>query len=320
MDHITKSEIVTALTSYMKAHKMKPADVAAKTGVNTGYLSIILKENSNFMYDAGQGNQGFISIKHFLALAMLCDFKTDKVYWQTQPTAQTNAVLSHLQDAKAYAQTIVLIGETGCGKSFTSSLFASKNPLDTFIITAGSSDSLADLIEKIRSSLNINAASITKSAKIRTIAEKLRSLTFQQHKPMLIIDESEYLKVPALCAIKELHDYIHEYCSIVLIGTDQLVTNIERLKKRNQSGIPQFHRRIKFGLRILPNIDRGFHLFLNDIEDRELKRFLLKNCNNYGELHDIIVPATREAERLGEPLSMDLVRKVLNLPDGDLRW
>lgn len=320
MEHITKIEIVQALTSYMQEHKIKPADVASKTGVNAGYLSTILKPNSNFMYDAGAGNQGFISVKHFLVLADFCGYKTEKVYWQTQPTAQTNAVLGHLQDGKENAQTLVIIGETGCGKSYTASLFSIKNPLDTFIITAGSSDSLADLIEKIRAALNINAAAISKSAKIRSIAEKLRSLTFQQHKPMLIIDESEYLKLPALCAIKEIHDYVHQYCSIVLIGTDQLVTNIERLKKRNQSGIPQFHRRIKFGLRVLPSIDRSFDMFISDIEDRDLKRFLLSNCNNYGELHDIIVPATREAERLNQPLSLSLVRTVLNLPEGNLAW
>ena len=320
MDHITKTEIVQSLTSYMESHKMKPADVAVKTGVNAGYLSTILKPNSNFMYDAGSGVQGFISVKHFMALASLCGHTTEKVYWQTQPTAQTNAVIAHLQDAKQNAQTLVLIGETGCGKSFTSNLFAAKNPLDTFVITAGSSDSLGDLIEKIRASLNINTSVGSKSAKIRSIAEKLRSLTYQQHRPMLIIDESEYLKVPALCAIKEIHDYIHEYCSIVLIGTDQLITNVERLRKRNQSGIPQFHRRIKFGLRMLPNIDRSFKLFISDLEDRDLKRFLLSNCNNYGELHDIVVPATREAERLNEPLSMGLVRKVLNLPEGNLAW
>jgi type II secretory pathway predicted ATPase ExeA len=320
MEHSTKIEIVNAATAYMELHKMSQADVSNKIGVRKEYLSIILKPESNFMYDAGKGNQGFIPAKHFNALATMCGFQTEKVYWQLQPTAQTSAVLAHLQDAKKHSQTIVLIGETGCGKSYTSSLFASKNPLDTFIVTAGSSDSLVDLIEKIRACLNINGAAVTKSTKIRTIAQKLRSLTFQSHKPMLIIDESEYLKQPALCAIKELHDYIHEYCSIVLVGTDQLISNIDRLRKRNQSGIPQFHRRIKFGLRILPNIDRGFSLFINDIEDRELKKFLLQNCNNYGELHDIIVPATRESERLNEPLSMGLVRRVLNLPEGNLIW
>lgn len=319
MDQITKIELVEALKSYMHTYNMTQADVANKSGVRKEYLSIILKENSNFMYDAGD-TQGFIPVKHFLNLASLCGYATEKVYWQTQPTAQTNAILAHLQAAKEQSSPLVLIGQTGCGKSFTTALFTAKNPHDTFMITAGSNDSIVDLIEKIRSCLNVSGSAMTKSAKIRGIAEKLRSLTYQSHKPMLLIDEAEYLKQPALCAVKEIYDYVKDYCSIVLIGTDQLVTNIARLNKRDQSGIPQFHRRIKMGLRILPTIDRRYNLFVNEIEDRELKKFLLYNCNNYGELHDIIVPAMREAERLSEPLSIGLVRRLLNLPDGNLGW
>lgn len=320
MDHITKIEIVQALTAYMAEHKMKPADVSKKTGVNEGYLSIILKQDSNFMYDAGKGNQGFISVKHFNVLADLCGLELKKAYWQTQPTAQTNAILAYLNDAKSNSSTNVLIGETGCGKSFNSNLFASKHPMDTFIVTAGSSDTLVDLLDKTLRAIGINEGYKSKSAKIRAIAQKLRSFTHQQYTPILIIDEAEYLKQPALCAIKEIFDYVNKYCSIVLLGTPQLITNIEKLKLRDHSGIPQFHRRIKMGLKMLPNIDRGYALFVNDIEDRDLKKFLLRNCNNYGELHDIIVPATREAERLNEPLSMGLVRRLLNLPDGDLLW
>jgi hypothetical protein len=319
MEHITKIDLVSALTAYMAEHKMSQSDVATKTKVRKEYVSMILKPDSNFMYDAG-GTQGFIPVKHFNALADLCGFKTEKVYWQTQPTAQTNAILAHLVTAKEHHTPVVLIGETGCGKSFTAGLFASKNPMDTFIITAGSSDSLVDLLDKTLRVLNVNDGVKSKSAKIRSIATKLRSLTFQNYTPMLIIDESEYLKQPALCAVKEIFDYVNQYCSIALVGTHQLITNIEKLKRRDQSGIPQFHRRIKMGLKLLPNIDRGYLLFVNEIEDRELKKFLLKNCNNYGELHDIIVPATREAERLSEPLSMGLVRRLLNLPDGDLLW
>jgi hypothetical protein len=320
MEHITKIEIVQALTAYMQEFKMSQADVSKKSGVRKEYLSIILKENSNFMYDAGGGNQGFIPAKHFNALATLCGYQTEKVYWQTQPTPQTNAILANLQDAKKHHLTTTIIGETGSGKSYTANLFASKNPLDTFIVTAGSSDTLSDLIDKIVDELKIHATGRSKSTKIRQIATKMQMLKNYGHKPMLIIDESEYLKQAALCAMKELYDNLHEYCSLVFIGTDQLVVNVERLKRRNKSGIPQFHRRIKFGIRILPNIDRSYTLFVNDIEDRQLKKFILANCDNYGELHDIIVPATREAERLGEPLSMELVRKVLNLPEGNLIW
>lgn len=321
MEHTTKQEIVKALKSYMSEHNMKPADVSTKTGVNQGYLSLILAEGSNFMYNAN-GQNGFIANKHFFALANLCGFKLEKEYWQLQPTPQMAATLAHLQSANEAAQTLAIIGETGSGKTYSVDLFALKFPMSTFVVTAGSSDTLNDLIDKIMEAMSIPNEMVRKSAKIRAIAQKMRTIKFSGVTPTLIIDESEFLKQPGLCAIKGIHDFVKDYGSLVLIGTSQLVDNIERLKKRNTAGIPQFHRRIKMGLRILPNINTTtqFELFLNEITDRELKKFLLRNCNNYGELHDVLVPAMREGDRLGEPLTMELVRKVLNLPEGDIRW
>lgn len=320
MEHSTKQEIVNKLIDYMNEHNMSQADVSKKSGVRKEYLSIILQENSSFMYTSGKGVQGAIPFKHFLNLATLCGYNTEPVYWQVQPTPQMTSTIAHLQDAKAHSQTIILVGETGSGKTLITKLFASKNPVDTFIITAGNSDNLNDLLQKMIDELSINIPYSSKSAKITAIAERLKRLTYSNHKPMLIIDESEYLKQVALCAIKEIHDYIHEFCSLVLVGTDQLITNIEKLRKKNRQGIPQFHRRIKFGLRVLPNIDRSFEPFMDEIEDKELKHFILRNCNNYGELHDLLVPVRREAERLKQPVTIDLVRSVLNIPDGNLSW
>ncbi|MDQ8012010.1 MAG: ATP-binding protein [Flavobacterium nitrogenifigens] len=320
MDHSTKQEIVKKLVAYMDEHKMSQADVASKAGVRKEYLSIILQENSSFMYNAGNGKMGAIPFKHFLNLATLCGYNAEPVYWQIQPTPQMEATLRYLQDAKENSQTIVMIGETGSGKTLITKLFASKNPIDTFIITAGSSDNLNDLLNKMLEALSIAIPYSSKSAKITAIAERLKRLTYSDYKPMMIIDESEYLKQAALCANKEIHDYIHEYCSLVFVGTDQLIANIEKLRKKNKQGIPQFHRRIKFGLRVLPNIDRGFIEFIDEIEDKELKQFIHRNCNNYGELHDLLVPVRREAERLKVAVTMSLVREVLNLPDGNLAW
>jgi len=320
MDHITKKEIIASLVNYMQEHDLKQADIAQKTGVRKEYLSIMLKADSKFMYEAGKNVKGYIPDHHFYSLAKLTGYELEKGYWSVQPTTQTAAILAHLEDARNHHLTSVLIGETGCGKSFTAKMFASKNPIDTFIVTAGSSDTLGDLIDKIITELNIHATGKSKSTKIRQIATKMKFLKNYGNKPTIIIDESEYLKQASLCAMKELHDYLFEFCALVFIGTDQLIDNIDKLKKRNKSGIPQFHRRIKFGLRLLPNIDRSYSLFISDIEDRHLRKFLLTNCGNYGELHDVLVPAQREAERLSEPLTLNLVRKVLNLPDGNLVW
>lgn len=318
MENTTKKEIVQALIAYMGKHNMTQADVANKTGVRKEYVSIILKDNSNFMYSAGQ-KDGFIPARHFGALAELCGYKTEKVYWETQPTDQMVSILANLEESKKTGSTAVIVGQTGCGKSYTAQLFASKHPLDTFIITVGASDTLGDLIDKICEKIKFNGAK-SKSSRLRWIGFKMRELKFDGLEPQLIFDESEYMKQAALCAIKELYDYLSEYCSIVLIGTDQLTTNIEKLRRKNKPGIPQFYRRIKFGLRIAPSIDKRFDIFLNDFQDKSLRDFLQSNCDNYGELHDVLVPAMREADRLKQPLNIGLVRKVLNLPQGDLVW
>lgn len=319
MDISIKIAIAKALKKYLVENNFTQSDIVNKTGIRKEFVSIILKENSKFMYDA-KGTEAFIHQKYFYIIANLCGFETEKKYWQTQPTPQTNAILAILTDAKKYSQTITIIGETGCGKTHTANLFTAKNSIDTFLVTAGSSDNLNDLLDKILDELKTHSTGTSKSTKIRWIARRFEGLKTYGHKPMLIIDESEYLRQTSLCAMKEIYDNIHEFCSIVFIGTDQLIENIEQLKRRNKSGIPQFQRRVKFGLRVLPNIDRTFKQFIGDIEDIEFKRFLLTNCKNYGELHDVIVPVSIEAERLNVSLDMQLVRKVLNLPEGNLIW
>ena len=311
MENTTKQTIAVELKKYMDLHQLSQAAVSKKTGVRKEYINIILKEDSNFMYDAGN-KQGLIPAGHFYALAELCGYSIQKVYWETQATPQTIAILANLKEAKEHGVTNVFIGETGCGKTHTVTLYASKNPNDTFIITAGSSDNLGDLIEKIVDQLKITTGK-TKSVKIRDISKKMRELKSQGYTPQIIIDEAEYLKQPALCAIKELYDNFNNYCSIVLVGTDQLKDNLDKLRKRNKPGIPQFYRRIKFGIRILPNIDRSFSMFIQDVQDKNLQKFLRKHCDNYGELHDCLVPAMREADKSQQPLTEQLVRKVLNL-------
>lgn len=254
MENSIKKAIAKALDNYMIENKLSQSDIAFKTGIRKEFISIILKDNSNFIYDSN-GSEAFIHQKHFYIIANLCDFETEKKYWQTQPTPQTNAILANLSDAKKYSQTITIIGETGCGKTHTANLFTNKNSIDTFLVTAGSSDNLNDLLDKILEELLTHSTGASKSTKIRWISRRFEGLKNYGYKPMLIIDESEYLKQTSLCAMKEIYDNIHEFCSIVFIGTDQLINNIEKLKLRNKSGIPQFQRRIKFGLRILPNID-----------------------------------------------------------------
>ncbi|MGJ5643239.1 AAA family ATPase [Formosa sp. S-31] len=310
MNQEQKQDIAHKLQEYINLHAISQTIVSDRTGVRKEYITSILK--GVFTYDAGKGNVGDIPNKHFMKLAELLDYTTEKQYWVNRATPQLTQMIAVLEEAREHAYTRLIVGETGSGKSHAISLYAKKHPADVFHVKVGSEDTLNGLLEKVCAVLKVPPAK-HKSSKIRDIALSLKMLYNYGKKPQLIFDESEYLKVSALCSIKEFYDYLDKYCSIVLIGTSQLTGQIDKLRKKDAKGIPQLYRRIKFGIRHLPSIDRTFKLFLNEVEDRQLRKFLQEECDNYGELHDVLVPCMREADRLSVPLSLPLVERVLNI-------
>lgn len=302
-----KNKIVDALENYLSVHKMSANQFVDKTGINEAYISNM--RNRTFIVSKTEIKSNWIE-----AVANAIGYELQKNYWKTQMTPQTTAMLAILEDAKAFGSTNVIISETGSGKTYTSELFAKVNPQHLFIIKVGASDNLSDLIDKILEEAKIPTAK-TKSKNINAIVKHFQKLKFEGQKPMIIFDECEYMKQPTLCMMKELYDGLIKNCSIILVGTDELLDKLDKMRKRKKEGIRQFYRRLKFTIRILPSIDPTFKHFLNDIEDKKLKAFLQRNCDNYGELHDALVPAMRESDRTGEPLTESFVRKVLNIPE-----
>ncbi len=307
-----KRKIAEKVQEYIDLHSITLAIVSQRTGVRKEYLTSILK--GVYTYNAGSGNIGNIPDKHFLKLAELVDFELKKRYWVNRATPQLTQMLAVLKEAREHAYTRLIIGATGSGKSHTISLYVKQHPVDVFCVKVGSEDTLNILLDKVAKELKVPVFK-HKSMKIREISRALKMLYSYGKKPQLIFDEAEYLKVSALCSIKEFYDYLDEYCSIVLIGTNQLTGQIDKLRKQDAKGIPQLYRRIKFGVRHLPTIDKSFKLFLNEVTDKEVIKFLRTECENYGELHDVLVPCLREADRLEMPLTLPLVKQVLNIPN-----
>lgn len=311
MKNEVKKQIIDELEVFLTTHNMSANAFAKKSNVNAAFISALRGGSSSI--SAGGSKTVEIADKYYSMIAETIGMSLNNSYWEVVPTAQMQRILATLEDAKEFGYTNVVIGETGCGKTFVSNLFAKNNPVDLFLITVGSSDNISDLLDKLIDALKIGSEK-SKGKKIRAIVAKLRDIKFNGHKPMIIFDEAEYMKQPALCAMKELYDNLNGICSIVLMGTDQLTRNLDKLRKKNKEGIPQLYRRIKFGIRYLPTIDRTFKQFLNGLNDQNLVKFLRDHCDNYGELHDVLVPAMREAERTSEPLTENFVRTILNLP------
>ena len=313
MNKQTKENIITNLEFYLDEKDISANQFSELSGVPSNYLSLM--RSGKYSVPAGGGKESEISEKYWLKIADTIGFSIKKEYWKTIITPQMKQTLATLEDAKEFGYTNVIIGETGCGKTFISDLFVANDPKATFKVTIGSTDTINDLLDKICDVLKL-PQNHSKSKKISSIIKALKTKRENGMKPALIFDESEYMKQATLCNTKELHDHLNKHCALVLIGTDQLEAKLDKLRKKNRDGVPQFYRRIKFGIRRLINIDTTFKEFLNELEikDKELVKFLQQNCENYGELHDVLVPAMREADRLQEPLTLNLVRRALNLP------
>lgn len=314
MNITEKRQIIAGVQEYMQERNLKPADMHRLSGVSEEYLSEMFKPNTEFKYSAGKGIKGDIPDKWFRILQDTINKGAEQELWKTIPTSQMKGILANLEESKEFGYTRVIIGETGCGKTLFTNKFVATNPKENFKITVGSMDNIADLLDKILDVLKIKHGK-SKSKKIRDIVQHLKARKMNGEKPILIFDEAEYMKQPTLCNIKELYDHLDKYVSLILIGTDQLLDKLEQLKKKNKAGMPQFYRRIKFGIRVLSPIDTTFKGFLNDIEDKGLVKFLQQNCDNYGELHDAMIPIIRESHRTGEPMTERFARKVLQIPD-----
>ena len=307
----TKQNITTAAQEFLTLHKMTYADLSKRCNVRSEYLTLIFRENSDFTIPSGGSKPTLVADKYFRRIANFIGYSLVKTFWDIKATPQLTATLAVLEDSKKHGTTSVVIGETGAGKTNALRLFQKQNPMDTLIVTVGSNDNISDLIQRILDVLNITGGK-TKSRKLRNIYYHLRELKDQGYHPQLIFDEAEYMKQPALCSIKEIYDHANEWASIVLVGTHQLLENIDQMRKKNKPGIPQFYRRIKFGIRKLPKVDRSYKLFVDGLSP-EVVKYLRVICDNYGELHDVLVPVRREAERTGNLITVEFIQKVLNL-------
>lgn len=292
--------------------------MAAFTKVNAMYVSHIMR--SDFTYkDSKTGENKDIADRWFQQLADCIGLKLEKDYWPHVDTVQYKEIDLELREALATSATRVLICDSGAGKTYTVDRFKKEFPNRVFVVTCHKFDKVNDLIDKM-------AEATGKFPEGKTISRRLSSLNvwlytqgrYDGSKPMIIFDEAENLTLTTLQALKAMYDTIKWSCATVLIGTDQLIITLDKLKEKNKPGIPQFYRRFKAGIRYITPLDRNFDLFLEDKPYPNMfKKTIRTVCENYGELYDFLVPAMREADEMGIPLTERFFRMKYRLPIKD---
>ena len=310
MQEELKFQIVSGAKDYAAINKISNNDVAKKSGVNSGYISNMFRNQFTNQVD---GKDVPIGDRWFYKLAEFAGLPVKKQYWATVPTVQFTGVISSLEAAKKSGRICVIICDTGNGKTYSVGKFVHLNPQHTYKITVSDAHKLKDILVELLDKLGIPTA-YGNAGKLLAIAERLRQLKRSGHQPQIILDEAENLKLPVIKSLKALYDQCNGYASITLIGTQQLIDDLIKMKKRNRGGVPQFYRRIKASIRHIDNAYDFAPFFEKFNVEKPLRKLLNELCENYGELHDYLEPALREADERDEPLTENLFRLIYNMP------
>lgn len=231
-----------------------------------------------------------------------------KIQWVQLPTLQSKEILSELMEANEEPLAKMIIATTGIGKTNAINQFKSKFPEKTFVITLGESYSRNDMLQEIAEQIGapVYLGKNSNHRLIRGIAKAFNEMS-GRHTPKIILDEAENARIPALKSIKELYDAISENCSIILIGTEQLLQQFA--KKSFAQSIPQLRRRFKAGTRFITPIKkaRDFKPFFDHFipNQPDIQDLLLIHCDNYGELNNYLHPFLISCQKKGIKVSAE---------------
>jgi len=296
----TKTLISDAIRTYSEAKGVSLNEIARRSGINQANISMIVNR------------KGDVKDHWYYIIAEFIGYAIKKSYWQTVETAQFKSIIAHCDDARRDGKNRILVGETGSGKTYTVDRYIQANPGNTFKIRVSAAHQLKDIIHELMTGMGLDAVG-RRVTKINNIARRFQYYQLQNLEPLLIVDEAENLRLNMYSMIKAIYDQLNGICPVVLLGTQQIITQIDRLRNNNKIGMPQFYRRFKAGIRELPVIDRTYKQFLDGIIDNELKKYLRMLCDNYGELNDYLEFALMEADRQGQDLTMGLFREIYNI-------
>lgn len=306
MQDTLKDSIMGAVKAYMATNGMNGADFARRAGVNKSYFNVAY--NGKYTFQSTTIPDSF-----FHKVAQAAAYSIRLTYFPHRDTPQYIDATNALYEARDKVEPHMIIGETGCGKTYAVDRFCEQNPVGVFRVTVNDYDTIRDILEEIAKSIGLQTTA-RRGALLRQVCRALKELAASGLKVILIIDEAENTKVPGLKAYKALYDLLKGFASLVLAGTPDLLKKLEMLKRKGVEGMPQFIRRFKAKTTLLESVNRSFPDFNGIVSDAGVWRLATSMCDNYGELHDYLEPAIREAQENNEELNEAFFRELYNLP------
>jgi flagellar biosynthesis GTPase FlhF len=154
MDIEVKKQIVEASKAYASDNGLGQEAIAELAGINISYVNAMWQGNLSVK---GKGDKSTpIKDLYFKKVAGAVGVDCEHRYWDLVETPQFLEIYTELADSKNRGYMKMLIGETGCGKTYTVDRFARDYPANTYKVTVSNLYTIDDIINELCELVGVN--------------------------------------------------------------------------------------------------------------------------------------------------------------------
>ena len=139
MENSIKDRIMSAADDYLRMNGLTAAELCRRAGVSASYYSVAAK--GKYTYQDTEIKDVF-----FRKLASAIGMRLETSYWQHADTTQYVQIVNTLDEARERCEARMVLGETGCGKTYAIDRFCGANPVGVYRITVNDCDTLRDVL------------------------------------------------------------------------------------------------------------------------------------------------------------------------------
>ncbi len=266
MTNVQKNEIVNALKTEISFSSGKK--VSIKLGVSNATVSNMI----NGVWDL---------IKDELWLKVAHALNMNFAGWQVAETTNYRKMTTIFRDAKSESFFIPIAHKAGSGKTAAIDAFVAENSDQAVYRIQAREWAKREFLTNLIQSLSIPApkgvVSVSKLGDM--VIEFFIKREFQ--KPLLIIDEADKLKAPALRFLIDFYNALEDKVGVVIVGTENLEKEIKKGVRSQAKGYDEidsrFGRKFQHLIGATAN-DVKMICEANGISDKKLQEAIFIEC------------------------------------------
>ncbi len=190
-----------------------------------------------------KGSYGADGDDIYNTIALALNYEYDVSSWKIAETTNFKIVMEVLQDAKHESMFMGIAHRAGSGKTATSNIYLATNRRNGVFKIDCKEWSGRAFLDTIAREIGAETAKgyTSVNAYIDSISEAFKKMAHL--KPLLILDQANSLKSSALRSIIHLFNECEDILGLVILGTDNLETEIKRGVRLNKTGYDELDSR-----------------------------------------------------------------------------